>query len=128
MGNAAALRRETEVLLNAIDAFHKKLESLKSVREGTAKALQAQLVCIASAEEEKKRAEEKQKTAGSMLQRALEEKGCSEYMAVKQQLLPQESRRVLHEEIVRYERDCENTKKALGEKRAELAGKVEPDA
>ena len=126
--DAAALRRETEVLLNAIDAFHKKLESLKSVREGTAKALQAQLVCIASAEEEKKRAEEKQKTAGSMLQRALEEKGCSDYMAVKQQLLPQESRRVLHEEIVRYERDCENTKKALGEKRAELAGKVEPDA
>ena len=128
IADTLALEKAIKRCEDDIEAFKKKGEELD---KKLSKAKREKDTCqsqIESARGELENARKERDIAENTLLTKLSENGYSDHLPVKAMLLPSAQRSSMNSEIVSYETSCRENEEALSAKRAELAGRTEPDS
>ena len=121
-----------EAAIKALIQENKKYETKRKELSDSLTEAQQNLTAAnqnaVAAEEEKTKAEVKYNEASQKLQEQLVEKGFPDIKSVTELLRSPAERNALHKAIVEYENSVAANNADLSKKRAELAGKTEPDS
>jgi len=128
IADLAALDRAKKKCSEELEEYNAKTKQLEDAVTGAKQARDELKAQIGEAEREKNNAGESLSRAEADLTEALKTAGYEDYRAVKGMLVSASERTRMHESIVAYDTSCANAVRDLAAKRAELAGKTEPDS
>ena len=123
----SALENEISKLRNIIETFKNTLNKLEKEMNEAKSRVSELTANRQTASQELEKAESYLEKAKENLEKAVNEKGYRTYEEAASLMLSSQERSQLHETIVGYNKECENNKNALEEKKNELSGKTEPD-
>lgn len=128
ISNSEALETRLLGLHTEISQYEAEAQRLREASDQGKEALDRLCAQIDSAKLECVNATILRDEAKSKLEEALAQSGYTDYLRVKEDLLPDAERKELHTEIVKYDRDLQTVMDELAERQRELSGVVEPDA